>query len=161
MIAPVGESISGMPGAPFGPEVADHHDVAGDDAAGEDGRQGVLLAVEHARRTDEALAFLAGDLGDGAGRRQVALQDHQVAVGLDGGVQRPHDRLPLGVGRDLRQVLGQRPPADRQALAMQQARVQQRLHQGPDAADRDQLGHQVLAARPEVREHRHPLADRG
>ena len=42
---------------------------------------------------------------------------------------------------------------------MQQTAVEQHLHQRLDAADVDELGHRVLAARPQVREHRHPLAD--
>ena len=42
---------------------------------------------------------------------------------------------------------------------MQQAGLQQNLHQRLDAADADQLRHRIAAARPQVREHGHPRAD--
>jgi hypothetical protein len=42
---------------------------------------------------------------------------------------------------------------------MQQTRIQQGLHQRLDAADRHQLGHRIAAARAQIREHRHALAD--
>ena len=44
---------------------------------------------------------------------------------------------------------------------MQQAGVEQHLHQRPDAADGDQFGHEMLAARFQIGEHRHALADAG
>ncbi len=42
---------------------------------------------------------------------------------------------------------------------MQQSLVEQHAHERRDAADGDQFGHQVLAARPEVGQHRHAAAD--
>ena len=48
---------------------------------------------------------------------------------------------------------------DREAIAVQQPCIEQHLHERLDAADLDQLGHHVRAARPQIREHRHALAD--
>ncbi len=42
---------------------------------------------------------------------------------------------------------------------MEQACVEQRLHQRPDAADGDEFGHQMFAARFQVGEHGHAFAD--
>ena len=45
------------------------------------------------------------------------------------------------------------------SVAVQQAAIEQPLHQRRQAADLDELGHHVLAARLQVGEHRHALAD--
>jgi hypothetical protein len=42
---------------------------------------------------------------------------------------------------------------------VQQPGVEQHFHERADTTDRDQFRHEVLAARPEVGEHRHACAD--
>ena len=118
-----------------------------------------FFGVEHACGAGEVQAFLAGDLRDRAVGREVAVQDHEVAVGLDR-IRRADGRSswPAGYGCTSSEVLGDRLAGDREAIAVQQAFVEQHLHQRPDAADVDQLGHRVFAARPQVGEHRHALA---
>ena len=44
---------------------------------------------------------------------------------------------------------------------MQQALVQQRLHERLNAADLYEFGHGIAARRTHVRQHRHPIADAG
>ena len=60
---------------------------------------------------------------------------------------------------DTREVFGQRFAGHGHAVAMQQARVQQPLHQRLQPADGNQFGHQVLAAGPHIRQHRDARAD--
>ena len=121
MMAAVGLSISRMPGPAARTLVAHDDHVAGTNRAVEDRLQRRLLAVEHPRAPGEPQAFLAGDLGHRAFRRQVAVQHDQVALGLDRVGQRPDDLLPGGIRLHAAQVLRQRLAGDRQAVAVQQA----------------------------------------
>ena len=66
-------------------------------------------------------------------------------------------RIRLHIGQVFRQGFA----GDGQAIAVQQALVQQRFHQRLDAADFDQFGHQVFAAGFQVGQHRHMFADAG
>src|SRR5580700_10625377 len=59
---------------------ADHHHVARTHLTGKNRRGGALLALEHPRPAFEALALLAGDLGDGAFGREVAVEDDQMTI---------------------------------------------------------------------------------
>ena len=93
MMALVGLSISRMPGPPLRPFVADHDDVPGDHLAVEDGLRAPLPPIEDARRPVNRRPFLAGDLGHRAVGREVAVQDHQMAVGLDR-IGRTDERCP-------------------------------------------------------------------
>ena len=69
-----------------------------------------------------------------------------MAVRLERLSQRRDDVLAVGVGGHVGQVLGQRLAGDRHAVAVQQAGVEQRFHQRADAADLDQLAHQIAPA---------------
>lgn len=64
-------------GAALGAEVAQDHDrlLALLNRAAFDGRDKVCLGVERTRLACELETLLAGDFGDGAARREVALQD--------------------------------------------------------------------------------------
>ena len=66
-------------GAALGALVADDENVAVLVWPVLDGAEAVLLAVEHARRAAELQLGHAGDLDDGAVRRQRALQPHNSA----------------------------------------------------------------------------------
>ena len=68
---------------------------------------------------------------------------------------------PVGYGFTSRRLRGQRLAGDRQAVAVEQPRLEQCPHQRLDAADPDQLRHRVPAARPQVRQHGHAAADPG
>ena len=104
-------------------------------------------------------AFLAGDFRDGAVGRQVAVEHGEVAVVLDRVVERPNDVWPGGIAAGPRQVLGDSRPVTVRQSPCSRPGVEQHLQQRRDPADGDQLGHQVLAARLQVREHRHAIAD--
>ena len=71
------------PRAAARPLAADDDHVARLDGAVEDALQRGFLALEDPRRAGEPQPFLAGDLGDRAGRREVAVEDDQVPFGLD------------------------------------------------------------------------------
>ena len=71
-----------------------------------------------------------------------------------------HHALRLGEdARHVGEVLGQRLAGDGEAVAVQQTRVEQRLHHGRRAADAVQVEHDVLAARLQVGEVRHLRAE--
>src|SRR5215469_14466742 len=59
---------------------ADHDHIAGANASVQDRLCRALLAFKHPRATLEALALLAGDLGDRSFGREVAVEHHEVAV---------------------------------------------------------------------------------
>ena len=146
MIALVGESISRMPGPPFGPSLRMTMTspfptlpsrIACKPASSPSKTRALPVKLQ---------AFLAGDFRDRAVGREVAVKDDEVAVLFDRVRERPNDVLSCGI----RLHLSRFPPSfagDGQAVAVQQARVEQHLHQRPDAADRDQFGHRVVAAR--------------
>jgi hypothetical protein len=70
-------------GSALGSFVADDDDVAVLDLAVEDAAKGGLFGFVDDGLAGEGVALLAGDLGDGAFRGEVAAQDAQVAVSLD------------------------------------------------------------------------------
>ncbi len=89
--------------------VADDDDVAGVDLAVRDRLEGVLLAVEDARRAAMLQALVTGDLHDAAVGREVALQDDEAARRLQRLVDRQDDVLAgrlLGVARTPRRGCG-------------------------------------------------------
>src|SRR5579862_4658493 len=143
------------------PFMAYDDDVALGYGAVQDFRQRQFLRLEHARRSAEAQPFLARDLRDCAGGRQVAVEDDEVALRLDRLFPGPDDALPRGIRLHGREVLRHRPARAGHAAAMQQPLVQQRLHQGSYAADLHQLRHEILPARLQVREHGNALPDLG
>ncbi len=118
-----------------------------------------FLALEHVRALPlNSQPFLAGDLRDRAFGREVAVEDDEVAVlliGLSSGRMISGRPDTVARRRGFRHGL----PGDGEAVAVEQAGVEQRLHQRPDAADGDEFGHRIFAAGLEVGEHRHALAD--
>ena len=144
--------------ATLGAEVTQHHHVAGLDLAVHDGGQGALFVVEHTRGAGDHGVLQARDLGHAAFGAQVALEDGQVALGIDGLADRQDHvlaRVQIGyVG----QVLGHRLAGDGHAVTMQQPVLEHFLHQGGDAASTVQVDGQVLAAGLEVAQHRDLLA---
>jgi hypothetical protein len=83
----------GHAGCSFGADVADDDDIAGPDLAGVDAGNQFVLAIEDAGGAFEAFAFLAADLGYAAAFGQVAVEDLQMAGGLDRFFQRVDDIL--------------------------------------------------------------------
>jgi len=121
--------------------VSNHDHVAGFHLAGEDRRGGALFAIEHASGAGEAQAFLAGNLGDCAFRREVAVHHHEVAVLLDRIGERTNDVLARWVVTDVAQVFRERAAGDGQAITVQQSRIEQSFHQGLNSPDCNELGH--------------------
>ena len=121
--------------------------------------ESLFFGIEHARPALEAQALLACNFCNRALGREISVQDHQVAVFLDRIAQGPHDRLTVRICADAAKILGQRRAGYREAIAVQQAGIQQGFHQRLDAADRDQLRHRIPAAGPQIRQHGHALAD--
>ncbi len=81
-------------GAALRPLVADHDHVARFDAAVLHGGESIFLAIEHAGRAAKLQQVVPGDFDHAAFGREVALEDRQPAVRLEGLIQRPDDRLP-------------------------------------------------------------------
>src|SRR5690606_22706264 len=134
-------------GPALGAFVADHQYLAGPYRTVEDAIHDFLFRVEHPRRTVEPEPFLAGDLGHRAFWRQVATQDAQMAVGLDGVVEWANDVLLWRIVGYIGQILCQGLPGDGEAIAMQQTYGQEPLHKRLNTADGDQLRHHVTPAR--------------
>lgn len=84
-------------GAAFGAFHADDDDVAFFDFVFEDGVQGFLFGLENNGFAGETEAFFAGDFADGTLWAEVAFEDHQVAVFLDGILEWANDRLAFWV----------------------------------------------------------------
>ena len=136
-----------MPGAALGSFVADHDDVAGLDLALVQRVQGTLLALEHAGRALEDVGVEAGALDDGTFGGHGPVQDRDAAGLVDRVVQGAQD-LAVQVRRvDRGEVLGHGLAGDGEAVAVQQAGVEQGLHDDRHAADLVDVGHHVAAER--------------
>ncbi len=108
-----------------------------------------LLAVEAAGRPGEFLVLQPRHLHDGAVRREVALQPDHAAGGGDRVVGRADHvlvRVPLHRGH----VLGDGAAGHGEAVAVQEAVLQQRLHQQRDAAGLEHVLGDVAPAGLEV-----------
>ena len=127
----------------------------------EDALKSLLLVLEHDGFAAEGEAFFAGDLAESAAGAEVAAEDDQVAVFLDGVVEAPNDVLPGRIARRVAEVFGHCLAGDGHHVAVEQALVQEHFHQGHCAADFHQAGHDVLARGLEVGQHGHPLSDAG
>ncbi len=118
----------------------------------------LAVAVEHQRGASMlAQARLAGGrLDDGAVRRQVAAQDRERALRIDGLIARS-DHVVIAAG-GAGQVVAQAAAVDGQAIERQL--VRQPGQHGAQAAGIIEVLHQILAARrPDVGEHRDLAAD--
>ena len=116
MMAPVGPSISRMPGPPLG--VTDHDHIAFLDLAGEDGFHGFFLGIKRTRSAGKAQAFLAGDLSHGAFGGEVAVEHNEVAVFLDRFLERLNDLLPFGIRLHASEILRERFAGDGHAITV-------------------------------------------
>jgi hypothetical protein len=82
-----------------------------------------------------------------------------VAVGLNRVGEGADYVLVGGVTADVCEILGDGLAGDGQAMAVQEALIEEHLEQRLEAADTDEVSHVVLAARLEVGEHRHASSD--
>src|SRR5690606_27258147 len=147
------------PRAALGPLVADDHDVAGDYRAFLERVHGGALSVEDAGYPTEDVGVEAGGLHHGTARCEGALQDRETAGAVDRVVHRPEDLAVQVGGWHVRQVLRNGASGHREAVAVQQAGVEQRLHHDRDAADTVHVDHDVLPERLDVGQVRHLGAD--
>ena len=147
------------PRAAFGAFVADDDDVAILDFAVQDALEGVFFGFVDDGFTGEGAAFLAGNLGDRSFRREVAAENTEVAVGLDGIREGTDHVLVRRVVTDVREVFGDGLTGDRQAIAMQEPLIEQHLEQRLEAANADEVSHVIFAAGLEVGEHGDLTAD--
>ncbi len=146
-------------GAALRPLVADHDDVAGRDLAGEDLLHRDVFAVEDARGAFEAERVDTGDLHHRALRRERAAEDRDAALLVDRIGERVHDGA-VGRGRvEVGQVLGHGLARDREAVAVQQPRVEELPHHDLHAADPVEVVHVVVAVRLHVGDVRDARAD--
>src|SRR5207248_2257370 len=107
-------------GAAAGSLVADHHHVAGGDAAVAYCRECVLFAVEHARGTGMARALVTGGLHHRSVRSEIAPQDVEAARRLERSGKRAEHFLTWRLGS----VLGVLAPG----FAVHHARKSTRLN---------------------------------
>ena len=147
-------------GAANGPLMAHHHHIARVDLLVEDGGQAGFLALEHARRAGDHGVFHTADLRHGALFSQVALEDRQVAFGIERIAEGADYVLPSGwnrghIGEHLLEGLA----FDGFALAVEQAGIQQEFHHLGDATGLVEIHGHVAATGLEVADHGHPLAD--
>ena len=98
--------------------------------------QHVLFGVEHLGRSREPRAFLAGNLRHRSTRREVALENADVAARLERRTQRVNDLLISGKFRDIGKILGERVAGDGEAATVEQTFVQQILHDRGNPPDR-------------------------
>ena len=82
-----------------------------------------------------------------------------MAVGLDRIVEGVNDVLCLRVRCNTLQVFRHRLPGYCQAAPVQQAPLQQHLHQRLNATDRHQFRHHVMPAWAQIRQHRYALSN--
>ena len=135
-------------GSTLGTQVAQNHHVTSHNFPGQDGSQRRLLVVKNACRAGHHRVLQPGDFCHATLGRQIALENRQVALGIHWVVYWP-DHVLIGawyVG-DVLEHFGNGLAADRDAVAMQQARYQQRLHDLRNASGFVQVYRQVLAAR--------------
>ncbi len=158
-MALVGDSISRMPGPPFGPSLRITITCTFLHRAVEDGFKRLFLGLKHHGLAGKTQAFLSTDFRHGAFGRKIAAQDDEVTVLFDRLIERLDDGLTCRIRFHAGKCLRHRPPGHRQRVAVEQSFVQQRLHQGPDAANGHEFRHQMFSAGFQVREHRHAFAD--
>jgi hypothetical protein len=124
------------------------------------GRETFLFAVETAGGSGEAEVLHAGHLYDGAFRREVAPEADDAAGWRDRVVGRA-DHVLVRVPRHALHVLGQRAAGHGHAVAVQEAVVEQRLHEDRDAARLKHVLGDVAAARLQVGDVGRALEDLG
>ncbi|MCV7207617.1 hypothetical protein [Mycolicibacterium canariasense] len=145
----------------LGALVADDDDVAVRDGAVLEGVQRGPLPLENPRRALEHVGVEAGRLHHRALRRERAVQDGDAAGRVDRIAHRPQ-HLAVRIRRlDVGEILRHGLTGDGQAIPVQQAGIQQRLHHHRHPADLVDVLHHVPAERLHVGQVRHLLADAG
>ena len=140
--------------------VANDDDVAVLVVASSDRRETIFLGIEAAGGTGELVTLEAGDLHDRAVRCEVALQANDAAGRGQRLVRRVNDvlvRIPFHV----LEILGNRAAGHCHAVAVQEAVVEQRLHEQRHAARLEHVLGNVLSARLHVGDVRRLLEDFG
>ena len=130
--------------------VADHEHVALAIVARADGGEGVLLALEDARRALEHARRQAGDLDQRAVGCEVALQHDDAAGRAAARCAASRTTSPSAARRASASSCGQRAARERERVAVQVAAVEQRLQHRRDAADAMQVDREEAAARLQV-----------
>mmetsp|Transcript_19599 Transcript_19599/g.54488 ORF Transcript_19599/g.54488 Transcript_19599/m.54488 type:complete len:309 (-) Transcript_19599:790-1716(-) len=114
--------------------------------------QHFLLAVKAPGHSLKLEPLLAGDLGNRALGSEVAIEDLQMAVWLDGGFDGHDDFLAFAETRASSKVLSHRLSGDSHAGAVNEALLQQVLEHSGRATDLVEVLHHVLARGLEVRD---------
>ena len=110
----------------------------------------------------EVEAFLAGDFAHGAAGGEVAVENAEVGIGLDRFVPGTDNVLLVGVRRVRLHILegfGDGLAGDSEAIAVEEAAVEEHLHHRADAADADKVSHAVFAEWFHVGEEGDAVAD--
>ena len=128
-------------------------------AAGKNFGHGGFFGIEHAGAAGELKAFLAADFADGAGGGEVAVKDDEVAVLFDRVIEGANDFLAGGIIGRVTEILREGLAGDGEAIAVEQTTIEQAFHEGHQAADFDQFGHDETSARFEIAEDGNALAD--
>src|SRR5262249_32124745 len=139
--------------------VPDDDDVASLNLAALEPAEHLLLGVVDPGGARKALALLAGDLGHGALGREVAVENLDVTGPFDRFLERRHDVLPGSECWRLGKVPGKGSPGDGHAVAVEQPALEEIPHDGGRAADAMQVLLDVSAARFQIREVGHAVAD--
>src|SRR4030095_3553097 len=105
-----------------------------------------FLAVEDACRATESLALLAADFRDRSVWREIAAQNDQVAVLLEGIANGRDDLLILWIRFERRKVLLERLAGHREAASVQQPGLKQLFHHWDNASDLNEFAHQEAPA---------------
>ncbi len=121
--------------------------------------QSGLLVVEHAGGAGDDGVFQAGDFGHGTFGREVAFEDGQVTLLVHGAVDGVDDALLGRLVGHVFEHLGDGLAADGDAVTVQQASVEQDLHDLGNATGFVQVHRQGFAAGLEVAQHGGALAD--
>ena len=146
-------------GPALGAFVANHDHLAGLDFLPRQRGEHVFFRIVDPGRAAEADAFLAGDLGHRAVRRQRSPQDADVADRVDRILDRTNHVLAGREPGQVGQVLRQRLAGDRQAVAVQVAVLEQILHHGRRSAHAMQVFLHVAAAGPKIGQIGHAIAE--
>ena len=138
--------------------VADHDDVSGDDLAGLDSRERLLLGVEHARRATVERPVVAGELDRAPAGREVAVEDGDAAAGLQRRLDRNDDGLALGLDGRVGD-LTERPSVDRPRVLVQEPGLLQLPGDESDATGAVHVVRVPAAPRLHVGDDRGPRRD--
>ncbi len=135
----------GHAGSALGAFVTDDNDVAFENFLAFDGADHVFFTVVNTGGAGEGFAFFAGDLGDGAGGGEVAVEDAEVAGFLDGVIEGTDNVLSGGEVGEGFEVLGDGFSGNSDAFAVEEALFEQVFHDGGCAADAVEVDHGVAS----------------